>query len=204
MLSVCSGFSGVLEVKKIVVVERKRGSQQGNVQQFGGIATCGQRGQNLTFSSLPHIMIHLHNDINLPLHIHNLIPLFDPIPPALGRALTLLLLNVLAALAQPVPVHPQPVRQTLALEVRQDARDDGVGGAEDGDGDVAGAARAESGERGGDDDLPEVAGVDHRGGEVELEARGALFGDDAGVDAEVGGGAGEWVFDGGGGGAGGG
>lgn len=138
------------------------------------------RVRRVVLGRLPHVVVHAHDHRQLAVHVQL----------ALGlRQFALLLLDVLPALAQPDPVLPQPRRQRLPLEVRQDARDHGVEAAEDGDQDVRGRRGAERGEGGGDDDLQEVAGVDERGDGVELPARGALFGDDAGVDAEVGGGA---------------
>ena len=61
---------------------------------------------------------------------------------------------------------------------------------------------AQCGKSGRNDDLAEVADVDDGGGEIELQFCAALFVDDARVDAEVGGGAGEGVFGLGGGGGG--
>lgn len=54
---------------------------------------------------------------------------------------------------------------------------------------MRGGRGAEGRQRRGDHDLQEVARVDQGGDEVELPARGALLGHDAGVDAEIRGGA---------------
>lgn len=103
--------------------------------------------------------------------------------PPFCRTFPLLLLDKLPAFPQPVPILSQPIRQPLALEIRQDARNDRIQSPEHGYDDVVCRTSAKGRECGRDDDLSEIARVDHRGGEVELEAGCFLLGDDARVDA---------------------
>lgn len=75
------------------------------------------RVRRVILRRLPYVVVHPDDHRELTVHVE-LAPHF--------RELALLLLDVLAALAQPDPVLAQAGRQGLALEVGQDARDDGV------------------------------------------------------------------------------
>ena len=135
------------------------------------------RARIILLGGAPGIIVHGLDDVGLVICVESAVA--DHEPP-------FAVLRILTHAAQRIAVIQEPVREPLALEVGHEAGDDGVDGAEDGDGDVRAVRGAEGGQRGRDDNLSDQAAVDDRCGGVVFHAGLELGVDQPVVEAHVG------------------